>query len=439
MNTLPPPPPHAVGPEKSVLSILFQDPAMIDDAASLTEDHFHLLAHREIFRLMRDLHDRKQEVELVSFIQRLIDRGKLDIVGGPSAVSDIYTYAPDPSRLPGHIKILTDHLARRQSITLAREIERVAFESEDAADIIAATSTPVSKIHDLLTDTGPAANIRSVLSSCMGRFEKLCKGEVEPGGIQTSLDEINHRFRGLNPKQTIVISGRPGGGKTTLATQLTMDAALAGHNSLVLSLEMPAEAMMNRMIAYAARLPGEAITDPVGHAQRQYGANAVTRGMLRPIKAAYDAIAAAPLHIEDLTGASVHQIIACIRRAHRKQPLEVVMVDFAQRIRPAPEMKKETKEQQLAHASNHLADITKELGFCLLLGSQVNKAGAAKHAEAINEDADLHLQIAQTDAGEDARCAHVGITVEKDRHCGQQGRILPIVLDGPMMRFIPKT
>jgi hypothetical protein len=101
-------------------------------------------------------------------------------------------------------------------------------------------------------------------------------------------------------------------------------------------------------------------------------------------------------------------------------------------------MRRESKEQQLAHASNHLADLSRELGFCLLLPSQLNKEGAAKHAEAINEDADLHLQIIQDRSGPAPTLDHIGIAVAKDRHHGHDGKILPIVLDGPMIRFISK-
>ncbi len=108
-------------------------------------------------------------------------------------------------------------------------------------------------------------------------------------------------------------------------------------------------------------------------------------------------------------------------------------MDFAQRIRPAPEKIRESREQQLSHASGILADLSKELGFCLLLGSQLNKEGAAKHAEAINEDADLHLQITQ-----DSNKKHLGLAVVKDRHHGQGGRLLPIVLDDRLLRFVSR-
>jgi replicative DNA helicase len=217
-----------------------------------------------------------------------------------------------------------------------------------------------------------------------------------------------------------------------------MDACTDGLNTLFVSLEMPAQALMNRMLAYVARRPGDAITDPLRYCREVLGTNGPTNDMLAAIKTAARKISEAPFHIEDMNGATVYQIASCIRRAHRKSPLKVVAVDFAQRIRPAPEKIRESREQQLAHASNYLADLSKELGFCLLLPSQLNKEGAAKHAEAINEDADLHLQIVQDRNGQTPTFDHVGIAVVKDRHHGQDGNLLPIVLDGPMIRFIPK-
>lgn len=430
--------PHALGVEKAVLSILLQYPEMLNEASALTSEHFYMPGHRVIFELIHELAAAGKPIELVSFIQALIDGGKLERVGGPSALADVHNYQPSTGSFQTHIGILTGKLARRMTIAAANEMERVAYEGDDAAEILEATSAPISAIHDILTATRPARSTKAVLSACIDRFQLLCTGHADPMGIETSLLEINRRFRGLHPKQTVVISAYPAGGKTTLAGQLAGDAAMEGHNTLFCSLETPAEVLMNRMLAYVARRPLAAITDPLGYAKEHFGADGPPKDLLRAIEAACFKIKSAPFFIEDLAGVNVHQVAACIRRAHRKCPLKIVVVDFIQRLTATPDMRRETREQQLSHAANHLADIAKELGFCLLLLSQLNKDGAAKGAEAINEAADLHLQIVQDRGGTAPTFAHVGIAVTKDRHNGNDGDLLPIVLDGPMIRFIPK-
>lgn len=431
--------PHAPGVEKDAISVMFQDSAMIDEAATLTDEHFHIPSHRVIFSLMRELHAMGKPIELTSFVQTLLDRGMLDRAGGPSLISDLQTRANlRPDYFAQHIEILSEKLARRLTIAAADEMVRSAYESAEASEIIATTSTPISKIHDILTGNKAAQSTKAVVQSCVERFQRRCTKQETPMGIATSLAEFNSRFNGLHPKQTIVISGYPGGGKTTLAGQLAIDAATEDRNTLICSLEMPADQLMDRMIAYVARRPGDALTDPLKYCREVLNTDGPTNDLLFAIKNAAIKIASAPFAIEDLIGSNVYQIASCIRRAHRKRPLSVVVVDYAQRIRSAPEKVKESREQQLSHASNYLADLAKELGFCLLLPSQLNKDGAAKHAEAINEDADLHLQIVQDRAGATPTFDHVGVMVVKDRHHGQDGHMLPIILDGPMIRFVPK-
>jgi replicative DNA helicase len=430
--------PHAVGVEKSVVSILLQYPEMIDEVPMLTQEHFYLPGTRGVFALLSELATGGKPIELVSFIQTLLDRGQLEKVGGPAALTEFYTYQPDPARLHHHAAILSEKLARRMTVAAAEKMRSTAIESEEAQEILDVTSAPISAIHDMLTGNRPVQNTKAVLRGCLDRWEALCTGQESPMGMLTSLTEINHRFRGLHGKQTIVISAYPGGGKTTLAGQFAIDAASENHNTLVCSLELPAETLMTRLLAYVARRPGDALTDPLRYCREQFDTSGPTIDMLKAVRSAAQKIATLPFVIEDLIGANVYQIAACIRRAHRKNPLKLVVVDFAQRIAAVPEMRRESREQRQAHASNYLADLTKELGFCLLMPSQLNKEGAAKHAEAINEDADLHLQIVQDRSGPNPTFKHQGIAVVKDRHHGQDGTLLPIILDGPMVRFIAK-
>src|SRR6476469_7442495 len=103
--------PHAVGPEKSILSSIMQNPQEWVHAAieeRLTSEHFYLPANAVMFEQMLEAFDEHGEVELVSFVQRLIDKGLIDHVGGPSAVSDIYTYAPTDSHFRQHLALVKD-------------------------------------------------------------------------------------------------------------------------------------------------------------------------------------------------------------------------------------------------------------------------------------------------------------------------------------------
>ncbi|MGJ8642184.1 MAG: replicative DNA helicase [Luteolibacter sp.] len=433
MNSEPIALPHAVPPEKAVLSVILQYPDKINEAPSLTADHFYISKHKILFEIIAERIRAGKDVEFVSLTQSLLDKGKLEAIGGAGYMNEIYTYQPYTGKFQSHLEILKQKLACRMFISFCDKGKEMAFQAPEMAELLEVTSQPITELHDLITGNEKTRSTADILKASWDSFQRRCLGEESPMGIETSLPEINQRFRGIHPKQTIVISAYPGGGKTTLAGQFLMDAAKQERNTLFCSLEMPAESLMQRMVAYVAGISAQAVTDPLGYANEVLGKQSLTKQMMERIGNAHRTLKSLPFHIEDMNGANVYQIAACIRRAHRKNPLDVVAVDFAQRIKPAPEKIRDTREQQLSHASNNLADLSKELGFCLLLPSQLNKEGAAKHAEAINEDADLHLQIMQ-----DSQKNHLGIAVMKDRHNGQDGRLLPIILDGAMLRFIPQ-
>lgn len=431
-------PPHAVGVEKSILSVLMKYPDRMDDAADLTSEYFHVPAHRTLFVKITEMLRKGQQVDILTLIQKLADEGKLDEVGREAGVAEIYTHAYNDNYFHLHIEELRDKFARRMALRLGGEIQRLAFEAETAMEIVEATSKPITEIHDVVTQSKPARTTREVLLECLSRFEQLVAGKVQPMGIETSLVEINQRFKGLQRGHTIVISGYPSGGKTTLACQLAMDAALAGNGTLVCSMEMSEAQILNRMLAYVAKLPVKAITSPSEYSREVWDAKSMPREALAKIKSAFQSIGEAPFSVESSHGSNVNQITASIRRAHRGTPLSVVVVDFVQKINATPDMRRESREQQLSYAVNHLADLARELGICMILPSQLNKDGAAKHAEAINEAADLHLQIVQDRRGNPPSFEHLGLGVVKDRHFGQMGELLEIVLDGPMSRFVPK-
>ena len=99
--------PHALGPEKSLLSSMLQDPQEYVGVAieeRLTAEHFYLPSHSTLFGFLIELFEAGLEIELVSLVQKLLDRGLLDRVGGPAALTDLYTYAPSPGHFRHHLK-----------------------------------------------------------------------------------------------------------------------------------------------------------------------------------------------------------------------------------------------------------------------------------------------------------------------------------------------
>jgi hypothetical protein len=108
-------------------------------------------------------------------------------------------------------------------------------------------------------------------------------------------------------------------------------------------------------------------------------------------------------------------------------------------------MEKQSYERALADIADRFQNLAQELGFHGIMLSQLNKEGAAKHAEAINESCALHLKILKVPVtGSDgtivmengaAKIKVEGISVVKDRFHGNRDKLLSIKLDLETQRF----
>lgn len=427
--------PHSPIAEKAVVAAIYNNPSLIAEVPSLSENHFHLPGPKVLFQALSHFIATGKPMDYKCLVEYLLQKDLLQRIGGPAEIARLFEEA-DIDRFLFHVGTLNDKLARRMAIAAAERIHEAAYQAESATELLEATSGPITAIHDTLLAMKPAESMRQVLGEVVKDLHAKMAGEKQSMGIQTHIPCIDHKLLGLHKGRTVIVSGYPSGGKSVLGGQFCAEAFKQDKRTLFVSLEMSKADLTKRLIAYCAGLKGMAITDPVEYAQREeVGRRTLNQVELGRIARASKIIAEAPFDIERLSGANEQTIAAVIRKHHRSEPLDVVCVDYAQRIRPSSDTKGQSREQQLSHASKVLADLAGELGFCLILLSQLNKEGAAKYAEALNEDCDLHLQIVQKPDTKE----HLGLAVPKDRHHGMCGAMLPVVLDEDFVKFVEIT
>ena len=122
--------PHAVRQEKSLLSTMLQDPQEYIGLAveeRLTAAHFYLPNHSTLFGFLIELFEAGHEVELVSLVQRLLDKGLLERVGGPGYLTELYTYAPSPGHFRHHLQHVKDKFTLRAIIRSSNEAVALAY------------------------------------------------------------------------------------------------------------------------------------------------------------------------------------------------------------------------------------------------------------------------------------------------------------------------
>jgi len=428
--------PHAVGPEKSILSSMMQDPQEFIPIAmdeGLTAAHFYLPGHAVMFDFLADSFRATEEIELVSMVQRMMDRGILDRVGGSSEVQGVYGYAFGGAHFRLHLQLVKDKFSLRELLRMSNTITAAVYDApEEPSEAIAEAGRLLGAIEDSTTGSAPVLTLKSIIRESFEQFERRSKGGEETQGIKT-IPLLDQCLRGAHPGRLWVIGAYPEGGKSVMASQIILDAVLDGHPGLFLSLEMSERDLMDRMIVQAARVDAKAYTEPKTYA-RENGGEEISTGLMRAIQRVVPILVNAPLRLQRPSNRNLSTVISAIRRAHREIGIKIAVVDYVQLVKGA---KADTKEAEVSEVSHSLQQIAGDLGITLIVLSQLNADGDTKHGRVIEEDADAVINIIQ-DRNKESETykQHRHVLIAKDRHYGTGGEKVRLILDRQYIRFV---
>jgi replicative DNA helicase len=94
--------------EKGVLCSLLLSPQQVADLCllQLRTEAFFIPAHRIIYDLVLEFHEKGKPVEFVALKQALSDRGRLDEIGGAEFLSHLYSFVPTAANAEYYIEII---------------------------------------------------------------------------------------------------------------------------------------------------------------------------------------------------------------------------------------------------------------------------------------------------------------------------------------------
>ncbi len=423
--------PSSIQHEKAVLSVLLNYPDRIDEAPHLCEDHFHHC--RQWFKIIREVLNSHQSGS-INNPDLILTARKLGIeianIGGYESLTDLWTYQPSPLSFTSHVPALSEFRARRMAVLAARAVEDAAMTGQ-AEDLSAAITAPMLAISEAMTDSTPPKTLKAIIGESLDRFKQRATGAETAMGIPT-ISAIDQHLRGAHPGRLWVIGAYPEGGKSVMAGQMILDAALAAHPCLFLSLEMSERDLMDRMIVQAARIDARAFTEPKEYA-RENGGETIAAGLMQSIQRVVPELGKAPMRLQRPSNRQLPTIIAAIRKAHREMGIKIAAIDYVQVIKS----KSDSREGEISEVSHALQEVAQDLGITIIALSQLNLDGDTKHGKVIEEDADAVISIIQ-DRNKESETykQHRHVLIAKDRHYGSGGQRIPLVLDREKIRFV---
>lgn len=336
----------------------------MDAIEGLVSDDFTSAAHRIVFNSIKRLNHVNAKIDLLTVTADLEQTGEIKLTGGFSYLGEITKNTPLARNLPAYaakMKELT--LARRVVSVLSSSLERINEPGvTPLTDIIGGIQSDVGAI-ETQQDVG-TRHIMDGIDISINEIESIINGDIWKHRTQLGMETIDNAFGGFNNTDFIVVGGRPGMGKTMLSTTVTECVALHSKKPvLFFSLEMPIEQISQRIAYHRARISKEQLLGDSGPSSSDVAWAKLSNALLE--------FQQAPIHINDKTSLSVHQIRAEARRMHKQTGgLGVIIIDYLQKMKMT---NPENMNQSVGEIATGLKNLAKELRCPVIALSQLNR------------------------------------------------------------------
>jgi replicative DNA helicase len=383
-------PPQNVDAERAVIGSMIIDNQTIEKVDGLiTGQDFYIEAHRKVFNIITRM-NKKTVIDIITLSDTLRNLKQLDAIGGESYIARLVDDIPSAANIEHYAQIVKENSLRRQLLSKAYEIIESVHSPE--GDV----NSCIENSQKLILSVNPGLNsgiIKSAREVALKTFEEIELRSKTEGlvGLSTGLTDLDNITGGLHKGELIIVAGRPSMGKSCLATNIAHAAGKRGEASLIVSIEMPNEALMTRIFASEARIES-----------RQIRKGLIGESGWSKLAAAAGIMNDAKIYFDDSPLITPIELRMRARKAKKDFDIKLLVLDYLQIMCTSVQHK--SREQEVADISRTLKSIARELNIPVIGVSQLNRAleqrpnkrpmmSDLRESGAIEQDADVVLFI----------------------------------------------
>lgn len=380
--------------EKSVLSSILQDPRgrISECRIDLPPAAFYHEANEAIYQKILEFDSLGLPIDPVMMTNRLRDQNMLDKIGGPAAISELFTFVPSPAHYLYYKKIVQDKYLLRQVIHACSLSIHAAYEhGKQAGDVpaVQVLESAEKRILDVrnagLRDTRTSASLIQCLDEHVDHMAQL--QERRDSGqevlIKTGFPSIDRICGGIGLSEYWLVTGPTKSGKSVLTGNFAGHAAKNEWKVKIFSNEV------NRT-AYTGRLIASQTTAFTGIQERKgFETKAEMEAYGKAVTALKRTIAR-NVEIDNAAGRFVEDICADIRDA-ASRGYQLFIVDLIGKILTRQPFM--NREQQIAYISQQLFNVGKIANVAMVVVSQENDEGQVRESRSLSFDCEAHWQV----------------------------------------------
>lgn len=372
--------PHNIEAEQSLLgAILVNNDAFYRVSDFLEPKHYFEPLHQTIFETAGSLIRMGKiatPVTLKTFLPADTDVGGMTIgqyLARLAAEATTIINAQDYGRT------IYDLALRRDLIGIGEDMVNVAYDAPVDFAPRAQIEDAERRLYELAESgryDGGFQKFSQALAVAVDLAAKAFQRDGKLSGISTGLRDLDTKMGGLQPSDLIIVAGRPGMGKTSLATniaynvaqayvpELQADGTMKAANGGVIgffSCEMSADQLATRIVAERTGIPSSFI--------RRGG---ISEGDFEKIREVSIELQSLPFYVDATGGLSIAQLMARARRLKRQKGLDLIVIDYIQLLSGSGK-RSENRVQEITEITTSLKALAKELNVPIIALSQLSR------------------------------------------------------------------
>src|SRR5438477_2117663 len=357
-------PPHDLDAETSVLGSILLDPLSIAKVLQfLHPEDFYRENNGQVYRAALDLFAAGEPIDNVTLAAQLQTLGVLERIGGRAQLASMQGLVPTAANIEYYGRIVKEKAYKRRLISAGGNIAGYGYDdSIEAEDAINQAQSLVFGVADD-RDQRELARLYDMLGPAMERISLQMESGQGVVGIPSGFHDLDRMTSGFKDSDLIIIAGRPSMGKTSMALNVGLHAALEAKKAIaIFSLEMSKEQLTERLLTEQAQID----------AQRMHR-GLLTEAEFDRVSNALGPLGEAMIFIDDTPVMDELSLQLKARQAKMRHNIDMILVDYLQ-LMHGRSRGDDNRVQEVSAISRALKGLARELRIPVIAISQLSRA-----------------------------------------------------------------
>ena len=382
--------PYSPEAEQAVLGAVLMEPEVLAQVAEILpkSEYFYVSTHKLIYSAMLSMFTQGKTVDFITVLETLKTDKSFDEATGKTYMMQLAESCPSISNVEIYAQYVRDKYDVRMLISASRDI------IEEASDAEIEPSMLIDSAEQKIYDIRRGKNIQGlqrldeVLIETFDRLDLLNRDDDTIKPVSTGIGDLDRVITGLNRSDLILLSARPGMGKTSFALNIAKHAACVSKKTVAFfSLEMSKEQLASRLLSSEALVGGTKLR--TGKLSEEEWQRLIAAG---------DVLNKADMYLDGTPGITVSEMKAKLRRLKN---IDLVVIDYLQLMNSGGR-RSDNRVQEISEITRNLKIMAKEINVPVICLSQLSRASEQRpdhrpqlsdlrDSGSIEQDADIVL------------------------------------------------